>query len=273
MFSRLEKLGAASVLMVAMVVTLYPILVVLAVAFEPTSKAADGISFVHGLSLSSFTYAWSQGGFAHYTLSTVIVTGAVVLLTLVLATIGAYSVALLRPAGSRVLFYVAVIGFMLPTEVLITPWFYEMRSLGWVDSYLSLIVPSAAQSVAFGIFWMNTAFLAVPRSLTEAAVLDGASRFNLFRLVLLPSVGPALKTMAALVFLWTWNAFLLPLVMVSNPARFMVTVGLANFEGSHFNNYGALAAGSVLAALPVVLVYLFAQRSFITGMFAGSSVG
>jgi raffinose/stachyose/melibiose transport system permease protein len=86
-------------------------------------------------------------------------------------------------------------------------------------------------------------------------------------------VTPAVKTMAALVFLWTWNAFLLPLVLVSSPSLFVVTEGLSNFQGAHFSNYGALGAGAVLAALPVVIVYLASQRSFIRGMFAGSTVG
>jgi raffinose/stachyose/melibiose transport system permease protein len=90
--------------------------------------------------------------------------------------------------------------------------------------------------------------------------------------VLTPNIAPAVKTMVALVFLWTWNSFMLPLVMVSNQSLYVVTVGLSNFQGSHFNNYSALAAGSILAALPVVLVYLFSQRSFISGVLAGSVV-
>ena len=84
---------------------------------------------------------------------------------------------------------------------------------------------------------------------------------------------PAVKTMAALVFLWTWNAFLLPLVLVSSPSLFVVLRACHNFQGAHFSDYGALAAGAVLAALPVVLVYLASQRSFISGMFAGGTVG
>src|SRR6201999_3002549 len=130
----------------------------------------------------------------------------------IIAVLAAWAVALLKPIGGRILFYVAILGFMLPVEGLVTPWFYELRSLGWLNTYWALILPQTAQSVAFGIFWLNSAFLAVPKELTEAAVLDGASRADIFRLVLLPNVTPAIKTMAALVFLWTWNAFLLPLV-------------------------------------------------------------
>jgi raffinose/stachyose/melibiose transport system permease protein len=183
-----------------------------------------------------------------------------------------YSIALARPPGARWVLYAAVLGFMLPTEALIIPWYYQFRAAGIVNTYWSMILPQAAQSVAFGTFWMYLAFRSVPGSLSEAARLDGASPSALLWRVLVPNVAPAVKTMAALVFLWTWNAFLLPLVMISNQALYPVTVGLSAFQGAHFNNYAALAAGSCLAALPVVIVYLFAQRSFIAGIFAGSTV-
>ncbi len=271
MFTRAERCGTWMMLIVAAIVTLYPLVVLLSTALEP-GHDTGGINFLHSLSFSSFSYAWHAGGFSTYMVNTAIMTVSVVVLSLIIGTVAAYSMALLRPRLSLTLFYVSILSFMLPVEVLITPWFYEFRTFGWLNSYTVLIVPQVAQSVAFGIFWMRAAFLAVPVSLIDAATLDGASRLKMFRFVLLPSVSPALKTMAALVFLWTWNAFLLPLVMVSNPDRFVVTVGLSTFQGAHFANYGALAAGSVLAALPVVAVYLFSQRSFLTGMFAGSAV-
>jgi raffinose/stachyose/melibiose transport system permease protein len=273
MLSRTERTLSSIILLVVAIITLYPIIVLVTTAFDKVNANNSSISFFKSLSFSSFKYAWTQGGFSQYTVHTAIMTVSVVVGSVIVSVLAAYAVALLKPFGSRVLFYVSIIGFMLPVEVLVTPWFYELRSMGWLNTYWALIVPQLAQSVAFGIFWMNSAFLAVPRELTEAAVIDGARRADVFRLVLLPNVTPAIKTMAALVFLWTWNAFLLPLVLVSSPSLFVVTEGLSNFQGAHFNNYGALAAGAVLAALPVVVVYLASQRSFIRGMFAGSTVG
>jgi len=271
--SRTERALSSTILLVIAIATLYPIAVLVTTSFAKVSANSPGISFFKSFSFSSFSYAWNQGGFSQYTVHTAIMTVSVVVLSVIIAVVAAYAVALLKPLGGRILFYAAILGFMLPVEVLITPWFYELRSFGWLNTYAALIIPQTAQSIAFGIFWMNSAFLAVPSELTEAAVLDGGSRVDVFRMVLLPNVMPAVKTMAALVFLWTWNAFLLPLVLVSSPSLFVVTEGLSNFQGAHFSNYGALAAGSVLAALPVVLVYLVSQRSFISGMFAGSTVG
>jgi raffinose/stachyose/melibiose transport system permease protein len=205
-------------------------------------------------------------------LNTAIVTVSVVVISAVVAVMAGYSIALAKPPGARWVLYVAVFGFMLPVEALIIPWYYQFRTFGIINTYWSMILPQVAQSIAFGTFWMYVAFRSVPRSLAESARMDGASPFTLLWRILVPNVAPAVKTMAALVFLWTWNGFLLPLVMISNQSLYTVTVGLSTFEGAHFNNYAALAAGSCLAALPVVVVYLFAQRSFIKGIFAGSLV-
>ena len=272
MLSRPERIVTWIVLLVVAVVILYPLATLLSAALEPMSQGAIGISFAHALSWQSFSYAWTVGNFRTYLWNTVIVTVAVVAISALVSVLAAFGISVLRPRGSRVLLYVAILGFMLPTEALIVPWYYQMNSLNFLNTYWAMILPQAAQSVAFGTFWMVTAFASLPRSLGEAAALDGASQWHLLWKVLAPNVAPAIKTMTALVFLWTWNSFLLPLVMESNTSRYVVSIGLSAFQGTHFGNYSALAAGSLLTALPVVVVYLFAQRSFISGMFAGSVV-
>lgn len=272
MLSRAERGFSWAVLLVFAVVILYPMVTLLSTAFEPLSEGANGISFTHALSFQSFTYAWEQGDFRSYLWNTALVTVTVVVLSALVSVLAAYGISVLRPHGSRILLYVAILGFMLPTEALIVPWYYQMLDLNFLNTYWAMIIPQAAQSVAFGTFWMVTAFASLPRTLGEAAALDGASQWDLLWKVLTPNLAPAIKTMAALVFLWTWNSFLLPLVMESNPSRYVVTIGLSVFQGSHFGNYGALAAGSLLTAVPVIVVYLIAQRSFLAGMFAGSVV-
>jgi raffinose/stachyose/melibiose transport system permease protein len=272
MLSRAEKMASAAILLLAAVVTLYPLLALVSTALTPRNGSASGISFSPHLSLSAFVYAWESGDFSRFMLNTAIVTVAVVVISTVIAVPAGYAIALARPPGARWVLYTAVFGFMLPVEALIVPWYYQFRSVNLVNTYWAMILPQVAQSIAFGTFWMYVAFRSIPRSLSESAVIDGASPVSLLWRILVPNVGPAVKTMAALVFLWTWNSFLLPLVMISNQNLYTVTVGLSAFQGSHFNNFAALAAGSCLAALPVVVVYLFAQRSFIAGIFAGSLV-
>ena len=272
MLSRTERTLSLAVLVLAAVVTLYPLVTLVTTALAPAS-GSGGLSFGGHPSFSGFSYAWQVGDFSRYMLNTAIVTVTVVVVSAVFAIMAGYAIALAKPPGARWVLYAAVFGFMLPVEALIVPWYYELNRFGLVNSYWAMILPQVAQSIAFGTFWMYVAFRSVPASLAESARMDGASAFTLLWRILVPNVAPAVKTMAALVFLWTWNAFLLPLVMISNSSLYTVTVGLSVFEGAHFNNYSALAAGSCLAALPVVVVYFFTQRSFVKGIFAGSLAG
>ena len=274
MLSRTERIVGLGVLVLAAVVTLYPLITLVTTAFAPSnSSSAGGLSFGGHPSFGGFSYAWVAGDFSRFMLNTAIVTVTTVVVSVVFAIMAGYAIALAKPPGAKWVLYAAVFGFMLPVEALIVPWYYELSKFNLVNTYWAMILPQVAQSIAFGTFWMYVAFRSVPPSLAESARMDGASSFALLWRILVPNVAPAVKTMAALVFLWTWNSFLLPLVMISNSSLYTVTVGLSVFEGAHFNNYSALAAGSCLAALPVVVVYLFAQRSFIKGIFAGSLVG
>ncbi len=273
MLSRRERFVALSIFVLIAIVTLYPLAILVSTSLEPlNSSSTSSISFSHPLSVSAYSYAWKTGDFSTYMLNTAIVTVSVMAISAVIAVLAAYAIERLRPPGGRLVLYVAALGFMLPVETLVIAWYYQFEGLGWLNTYWAMILPQVAQSVAFGTFWLATAFRSLPRSLTEAAILDGTSRWALLWRVLVPGIAPAIRTMMALVFLWTWNSFLLPLVVESSPARYTVTVGLSTFQGAHGNSYSALAAGSMLAALPVVLVFLYSQRSFIAGMFAGSSV-
>lgn len=272
-FSVRDRLVALALMLVLAVVTLYPLAVLVSTALTPPGEANAGVNFVHNLSLGSFRAAWFAGGFGGYLQNTALVTGAVVVLSLLLSVPAAYATAVLRPRGASWFLAVAVIAFILPVEVLIVPWYYEVDAVGLLNTYWAMILPQVAQSVGFGTFWLYTAFRSLPKSLIEAGILDGASSWTLFMKVLVPNVKPAITTMMALVFLWTWNSFLLPLVMVSTPSRFVVTIGLSAFQGSHFSDYSALAAGSIIAALPVVIVYLLSQRSFLRGLYAGAATG
>ena len=272
MLGRTERAATFVALGLAAVVTLYPLAVLVSTAFGPVHAASGGISFSHPFSAEAFSYAWREGNFARYMLNTAIVTVSVVVVSGVRSVMAGFAIAVLRPPGSRLILYVSIFGFMLPVEALIIPWYYQLLPLNLVNTYWAMILPQIAQSVAFGTFWLQIAFRALPATLSESAALDGASRWTALWRVLTPNVAPAVRTMAALVFLWTWNSFMLPLVMVSNQSLYDVTIGLSKFQGSHFNNYSALAAGSILAALPVVLVYLASQRTFVSGMLAGSVV-
>jgi raffinose/stachyose/melibiose transport system permease protein len=218
----------------------------------------------------SFSTAWSDGHFAHYLRSSAIVAAAVVAIATVLSILAGYAFGMMRFRGAQVLFYVLLLGLMVPLEATIVPLYYDLRDLGLTDTYWALILPQAGVSVAFGTFWMRAFFRSVPRSLVEAARLDGSSSWSTLWRVLLPLARPAVVTMVVLVFMWTWNEFLLALVMVSDEDLRTAPLGLAFFQGRNTSDEALLAAGALIVAAPVVIVYLLLQRHFIRGMLSGA---
>ena len=191
----------------------------------------------------------------------------------VFSIMSGYAFGLMRFRGQNALFYVFLLGLMVPMEAIIVPLYYDFRDLGLTNTYWGLILPQIATSVAFGTFWMRAFFRGVPRSLVEAARIDGASSwFTLWR-VLLPLARPAVLTMTVLLFMWTWNEFLLALVMVSDEGLRTAPLGLSFFQGRNTSDLTLLAAGSVIVALPVVILYVFLQRHFIRGMLTGAVKG
>jgi raffinose/stachyose/melibiose transport system permease protein len=179
----------------------------------------------------------------------------------------------MRFRGAQVLFYVLLLGLMVPFEAIIVPLYYGFIDLELYDSYWALILPQVGTSVAFGSFWMRAFFRTVPRSVIEAARLDGASSWLTLWRVLMPLARPAVLTMVVLIFMWTWNEFLLALVMVDTEDLRTAPLGLGFFVGRNVRDLTLLSAGAVIVALPVVIVYVFLQRHFIRGMVSGAVKG
>ncbi len=258
MIDRREQVLAHIVLGVFAVIALVPVVRILVTALgEP----------------GSFATAWEEGHFGTYLRSSVIVTGAVVAIATVVSILAGYAFGLMRFRGEQALFYLILLGLMVPLEATVVPLYYDLRDVGLTDTYWALILPQAGLSTAFGTFWMRAFFRSVPRSLVEAARLDAANTWVTLWRVLLPIARPAVLTMIVLVFMWTWNEFLLALVMVSDEGLRTAPLGLAFFQGRNTNDEALLAAGAVIVALPVVIVYLFLQRRFISGMLGAGVKG
>jgi raffinose/stachyose/melibiose transport system permease protein len=218
----------------------------------------------------NFSVAWDEGHFGTYMRSSLLVTSAVVVVAGLLSILAGYAFGMMRFRGEQVLFYLFLVGLMVPLEATIVPLYYDLRDLGLTDTSWALILPQAGLSVAFGTFWMRAFFRSVPRSLVEAARLDGSSSWSTLWRVVLPLGRPAVLTMVVLVFMWTWNEFLLALVMVSDESLRTAPLGLAFFQGRNTTDEALLAAGAVIVATPVVIVYVFLQRHFIRGMLTGA---
>ncbi|MCG2799012.1 MAG: carbohydrate ABC transporter permease [Cellulomonas sp.] len=269
--SRAEAAFNYAVLSLFTIGSLLPLIGVVLSALTPRDEATGGLALPSSLAWGNFAAAWQEGHFSVYMRSSVIVTVAVVTLTVVLASAAGYGFARLDFPGATPLFFLLLIGLMLPAEAFIIPLYYNLRGMGLTNTYWGLIAPQVAQSLAFGTFWMRNNFKQFPTSIIEAARLDGASEWKLMWRVALPALRPAVLTMCLLLGMWTWNEFLIPLVMVTDESLRTAPLGMAFFQGRRSTDYALLAAGGMIVAAPVVIAYTFAQKHFVRGMLGGTS--
>ena len=216
------------------------------------------------LSLESYVAVASAVPLLRIFGNSLLVTLACVAGQLVTSALAAYAFARMRWRGRDTLFVLYLATLMVPQQVTITPLFILMQRLGWVDTYQGLIAPGLIS--AFGTFLLRQAMLGVPREYEEAAVIDGGTHWTLFRHVALPMVGPALATLAVLATMSSWNSFLWPLFITRDERLMTLPVGLALLHGRYTTEWGTVMAGAVITVLPIMLVYLAAQRAFVRGV-------
>jgi raffinose/stachyose/melibiose transport system permease protein len=265
MISRAERLLTYGVLVLFAATALYPVLLILRTALRPDQLGDSG-----GLHFGNFAEAWDEGHFGSYMRTSVVVAVLVVGLSTTLSVLAGYAFGTMRFRGSEAIFYAMLLGIMVPAEALVVALYFDLRSLGYTDTLFAIVMPQVAQSVAFGTFWMRAYFRTSSREVVEAARLDGAGHWRTLWSVLVPMGRPAITTMIVLVFMWTWNEFLIPLIMATDENLRTAPLGLAFFQGRYTSGTALLAAGATLVALPVVVVYLILQRHFIRGMVEGA---
>jgi raffinose/stachyose/melibiose transport system permease protein len=195
----------------------------------------------------------------------------VVVVSVTVSILAGYALGTMRFRGATFFFYLFLLGIMVPTEAFIVPLYFDLRMLGLTNTIWGVALPQIAMSIAFGTYWMRTYFRSASRSMMDAARLDGAGTMRILWQVLVPNARPAITTLVLLVFMWTWNEFLIPLVMSPSGSVRTAPLGLAFFQGQYTQGTALLAAGAVMVALPVVVLYIFLQRHFLRGMLEGVS--
>jgi len=189
---------------------------------------------------------------------------ATTVIQLLTSATAAYAFSRLPFRGRGVVFAIYLATMMIPLQVLIVPLFAELKALGLINTYLGAVLPTAAS--VFGIFLLRQAMEQVPRELDEAATLDGAGHFRIFAAVMLPNIRPALATLTVFAFMSSWNSFLWPLVVLRKPELQTLPVALAGLQGQYTTAWDIVMAGSVVSILPMLAVYLFAQRYVVQGV-------
>ena len=219
----------------------------------------------------NFVAAWTDGRFGTYFVNSVIVVVPVVGVSIVLGLITGFAFAYLSFPFKKTAFVILTFGMMVPTEAFIIPLYYEMLYLNLINTYWVLILTQIALSIPFSTIFMASAMRALPTEILEAAVLDGATRPQVLGRVIMPLQLPAISTLALFLFIWTWNEFLLPLILVNDDALRTLPIGALFFQGKYTINTPVLTAGAVIVIAPIILVYLIFQRRFIEGMTSGAT--
>lgn len=213
----------------------------------------------------------TEKGYLQWFLNSMIVCAVVVGANLVFDSLIAYPLARMRFAGQKVVLLLVIAAIMIPAQVILVPLYVQMRDLGWLDSYAALIAPYVVSPT--GIFLLRQTFMSLPRELDEAAFIDGASRLRTLWSVLIPNSLAMYGTLAVLKFMWTWGEFAWPSLAINSAELRTIPVGLAGLRSQFSTQWDLLMAGSVLAILPVLLLFAFLQRYFVAGLTSGAVKG
>jgi ABC-type glycerol-3-phosphate transport system permease component len=261
------------VLTLLAVAVLLPFVSIVLASLHPSGAQISGLSIPSTWSWSNFVDAWIEADFNQLVLSSVIIAVGVVPIAIVLAILAAYSLATLDPFGGRGISVAFVLGLTLPIELVVVALYYNLQSVGLTNSYLGVILAEAALFMPFGVYWMQTHFSSIPVELIEAARVDGASSLTILVRVLLPISWPAITTLGVLYFMWSWNQFLLIIVLMQDPSLRTAPAGLGFFVGQYSTNVPLLSAASLIVIGPIVILYLIFQRNFVSGLTQGAVKG
>lgn len=214
--------------------------------------------------LENYVTAWQAVPFGRFYLNSLFVALTVTVGQVVSSALAAYAFARLEFPGRDKLFFAYLATMMIPGAVTMIPLFILLRELGWIDTYKALIIPGIFS--AYGTFLLRQFFLTIPRDLEDAAKIDGCGHFRILCEVVLPLSKPALATLATFTFMGSWGSFLWPLVVTHSMDLKTLPIGLAAFQGQYGNDWTLLMAGSVMAIVPVIIVFVINQKHFVEGI-------
>jgi len=269
--STFERVSTHFLLIIFAVIAVYPLISIVSLALTPPNETVTGFSVPSQPTLDNFATAWRDGRFDEALLNSAIVAFTVVIVSVVLSVLAGYALGTMRFPGATLIFFILMVGLIIPYESLIIPLYQMFRGWRLLDSLPALILPQIGVSVTLGTFWMRGFFRSTPRSITEAARVDGAGHLRTLRSILVPTAWPAILTLSVLIFMYTWNDFLLALVMNPSGRVFTAPLALSFFAGSQrTSDQTVVAAAAVLVAIPVIIFYVFLQRQFVRGFLTGA---
>jgi multiple sugar transport system permease protein len=251
-------------LILGSVIMLMPFLVMLVVSLFPNEAFLSRRFPLDQVTLSNYLQTFSVIPFGRYILNSSIVTVTVTVLQILISSLAAFAFARLRFRGREALFLLYLATLMIPAQVTLIPNFLIIKNLGWYDTFAALIVPALFSATS--TFLLRQYYRGIPLDLDEAARMDGASSARIWWQIIVPLSGPVMAALAIFTFQGTWNDFLWPLVVTGSDNMRTIPVGLSYFVGQYSTAWNLLMAGSVIALLPVLVIYLLAQKTFVQGI-------
>ena len=264
---RLTKRGLHYLMLIALAaIFIVPFLILLSASLKPATQ--DVFSFPPDLiprppTIAAYVRAWTQIDFPLYLRNSFLLVFATVPLTVIVCSLTAYPLALMRFPGRRLVFFALLASMFLPNEVMLIPLYLIVNSLGMINTFQGVILPDVLTVV--GILMLVQAFTTVPRELSEAARIDGCGEWRIFWSVLLPVVRPTLAVVAIFGFINVWNDFLWPLVVLNDGNKYPVALGVAYLKGISGVDVRLLSAGAIIAIAPIVIFFVIMQRQVMEG--------
>ncbi len=275
-----EKLSIHSILIFVSLLSIFPFIWLISTSLKGLDEnifAYPPVLMPQQFTWDNYLGVWNKVNFMGYFINSMIVAGLTVFLNLLLSSLAAYPLARMNFAGKKVAFFAILATIMVPFQAIMLPVYLITIKLHLLDSvnnlmgYLGLVMPFAVS--AFGIFLMRQAFLAVPKELEEAAIVDGCNVFQVFFKVVLPMVKPTLAVLAIFTFIGSWGEFLWPSIVLTKDAMYTLPVGVNNLQGMFSSNWRFIAAGSILSTIPILIFFLALQKYFISGENDGAIKG
>jgi raffinose/stachyose/melibiose transport system permease protein len=271
--ARGERYVGLAFLSLLMVVTVLPFLSIFTTALHPSGSLPSGLEWPADPSWGNFLDAFEVANMRALLASSSFIVLAVVPVSLVISTMAGFAIAVLRIPGGRLLLLLFVFGLTLPFEGIITPLYFLARQIGILNTRLAIVLPLIGLFMPFAVFWMRAHFANMPNEISEAARVDGASSWDLFWRVHVPLARPPIASLGILLSVWTWNQFLLALVLVEDPTQRTMAGALGAFQGHYATDIPLLCAGTILILLPTLLVFILFQRQVIAALLQGSVKG
>jgi multiple sugar transport system permease protein len=265
----MNRFFAMTAAVLVAIVTMAPLLWMVSASFMPTGQASTFPPplLPHGATLDQYAQLFTRLNLGRYLLNSVLIATSVTLISTLVNSMAGYAFAKFQFKGRDAIFRLLIASMVIPAQVTMLPLFLMLKKMGLINTFPGVIIPGIAS--IFGIFLIRQFVQSIPDSLLEAARMDGATEFKIYRSVILPLSKPILITLAIFTFMGTWNDFLWPLIVMTDDSMYTLPVALAGLSGEHVQDTELMMAGAVLTVLPVLLLFVAMQKYYIRGIMAG----